>query len=75
MFKTFEYIFGVDNTVPIDVWIDLGEIIIRLFIQVHFCGKPCQSLLLSTSILNDKYMHNTKARVLNLQYQYWTLYA
>ena len=56
MFKTFEYIFGVDSTVPIDVWLDLGEIIItRLFIQVHFCGHKfsCQSLLLSTSVLND----------------------
>ena len=33
----FEYIFGVDSTVPIDIWLDFGEIIItRLFIPDAF---------------------------------------
>ena len=53
----FEYIFGIDKGVPIDIGLDFGEIIItRFFSQACFFGNhsfPCRSLLLSATILND----------------------
>ena len=53
----FEYIFGIDKGVPIDIRLDFGEIIItRLFTRACFFQKSCQFLLLSTTILNDTYM-------------------
>ena len=56
--RQFEYIMGDDSTVLIDIWLDFGDIIItRFFPGTFFVGShgfPCQSLLLSTSVLNDK---------------------
>ena len=60
----FEYMFGIDNIVPIDLWIDFGAIIIitRLFYRADFFGShnfPCPSLLLRTTVLNN--IHETVA--------------
>ena len=46
-------IFGIDNSVPIDIWLDFGEIVLatRLFSQAHF-WKSYFSLLIPTTILN-----------------------
>ena len=49
----FEYIFGIDNVVPIDIRLDFEVIIItRLCSGVFFRNYsfPCQSLLLSTTV-------------------------
>ena len=56
MFKTFEYILGVDSTVPIDSYMARFW---RDSLFVHFVGSHSfswQSPLLSTSVLNDSYV-------------------
>ena len=54
---SLEYIFSIDNVVPVDVLpVFSVDTITMLFIQVHFYRRhtfPCLSLLLSTTILND----------------------
>ena len=57
--RHLEKIFSVDKVVPVDILpVFLADTITLLFIQVHFYGShkfPCQSLLLSTIVLNDNF--------------------
>ena len=50
----FEWIYSTDSSVPIDIWpVFEGNIIVRLFFRHGKPCIPCQSLLLSTIVLND----------------------
>ena len=55
--RYLEYIFSSDRVIPVDLFpVFSADTITVLFIQVHFYGShtfPCQSLLLSTTVLND----------------------
>ena len=57
--RHLEQTFSIDKTVPIDLFQFLADTIAMLFIRVHFYGShklPCQSLLLSATILNDAHV-------------------
>ena len=53
--RLFEWIYGANSFVQIDKWpVFEGSIIVRLFFRHGKPHIPCQSLLLSTIVLNDK---------------------
>ena len=45
----FEYIFGINNVIPIDLRLDFGVIMIDILQGWAYFWKPCRSLLLSTT--------------------------
>ena len=55
IFSMFEYILRIDNAVPIDIWLELERSILQGCFLVCFGSHsfPCQSLLLSTTVLTD----------------------
>ena len=55
----YEYIFGIDKGVPIDIGVDFGYIIItRLLSQAYFFLKAIDPYYyVSTTVLNDIYIY------------------
>ena len=57
----FEYTFWIDKGVPIDIGLDFGRLSLQgCFLGCIFFGShnfPCQSLLLSATVLNDMHVY------------------
>ena len=56
--RHFEWIFSIDEVVPVDVLPVFWQILLQCYLSRWvFCRShkfPCQSLLLSTTVLNHK---------------------
>ena len=64
--RHLEQIFSIDKVVPVDLFPVFWQILLQCYLSRYiFCRShkfPCQSLLLSTTILNDNTQKHTILR-------------